>query len=32
MTTINLNADVGESFGRFTVGDDAGMMGIIKAV
>lgn len=31
MTTINLNADVGESFGRFTVGDDAGMMGIIKS-
>ena len=31
MSAINLNADVGESFGRFTVGDDAGMMQIIKS-
>jgi UPF0271 protein len=31
MTTINLNADLGESYGRFTVGDDAGIMKIIRS-
>jgi UPF0271 protein len=31
MTTINLNADMGESYGRFKVGNDAGLMQIIKS-
>ena len=31
MTTINLNADMGESFGRFTVGNDEAIMKIIKS-
>lgn len=31
MTRINLNSDMGESFGRYTVGDDAALMKIIKS-
>ena len=31
MTTINLNADVGESYGRFQVGNDEAMMKHIKS-
>jgi len=31
MTAINLNADVGESYGRFTVGNDEAMMKVIKS-
>lgn len=31
MTAINLNADLGESFGRYTLGDDARLMTIIKS-
>ena len=31
MATNNLNADIGESFSRFTLGDDVGMMGIVKS-
>ena len=29
--TINLNADMGESYGKFTVGNDAALMKIIKS-
>ena len=31
MTTINLNADMGESFGRFKVGNDEDIMKIINS-
>lgn len=31
MTRINLNSDMGESFGRYTIGDDAALMKIIKS-
>ena len=31
MTRINLNADCGESYGRFTVGNDEAMMKVIKS-
>ncbi|HEY5867982.1 MAG TPA: 5-oxoprolinase subunit PxpA, partial [Candidatus Tectomicrobia bacterium] len=31
MKKINLNADLGESFGRYRVGDDAGIMKIVKS-
>lgn len=31
MTTINLNADLGESFGAWTMGDDAAMLQIVKS-
>lgn len=31
MSTINLNADVGESYGHFRVGNDAAMMKVIKS-
>lgn len=31
MTAINLNADLGESFGRYTLGDDTTLMTIIKS-
>jgi UPF0271 protein len=31
VTTINLNADMGESFGRFKVGNDAALMKVIKS-
>src|SRR6185295_1704735 len=31
MATINLNADMGESYGRFTVGNDEAIMKIIKS-
>lgn len=31
MTVINLNADMGESFGRYTVGNDAALIGIVKS-
>lgn len=28
---INLNADLGESYGRYTLGDDAGIMTVVKS-
>ena len=28
---INLNADIGESYGRYTVGDDAGIMRVVRS-
>src|SRR5690349_9726930 len=28
---INMNADVGEGFGRYSIGDDAAMLGIVDA-
>ena len=31
MTTINLNADMGESYGRFTVGNDEAIMKVIDS-
>jgi len=31
MTTINLNADMGESYGRFTVGNDESIMKVIRS-
>lgn len=31
MTQINLNADMGESFGKYKIGDDAALMTIIKS-
>ena len=31
MTQINLNADMGESYGRFEVGNDAGILEVIKS-
>lgn len=31
MTVINLNGDMGESFGRYTVGDDAALIRIVKS-
>ena len=31
MTTINLNADLGESFGHYTIGNDAALMKVIKS-
>ena len=31
MTTINLNADLGESFGAWSMGDDASMLQIVKS-
>ena len=31
MTTIDLNSDVGESFGRWTLGDDAAMFGSVSS-
>ncbi|MGH6740128.1 MAG: LamB/YcsF family protein [Bradyrhizobium sp.] len=31
MTTINMNADMGESYGHFTIGNDAALMKIIKS-
>jgi 5-oxoprolinase (ATP-hydrolysing) subunit A len=31
MTTIDLNADLGESFGRWTLGDDAAMLGVVTS-
>jgi UPF0271 protein len=31
MKKINLNADLGESYGRYTVGDDAGIMKVVKS-
>lgn len=31
MTAINMNADMGESYGRFKVGNDEGLMQIIKS-
>jgi UPF0271 protein len=31
MTTINLNADMGESYGRFKVGNDEAIMKVIKS-
>jgi UPF0271 protein len=31
MTTINLNADMGESFGRFTVGNDEAILKVINS-
>jgi UPF0271 protein len=30
-TTVNINADLGESFGRYTLGDDASLLKIIKS-
>ena len=30
-TTVNINADMGESFGRYTLGDDAKLLKIIKS-
>ncbi|MBD7994505.1 LamB/YcsF family protein [Arthrobacter sp. Sa2CUA1] len=32
MTTIDLNADVGESFGRWSLGDDAAMISAVSSV
>lgn len=32
MTAINLNADLGEGYGRYTVGDDEGVIGIVNSV
>lgn len=32
MATIDLNADVGESFGRWSLGDDAAMIGAVSSV
>ena len=31
MATINLNADMGESYGRFTVGNDEAMLKVVKS-
>ena len=31
MTTIDLNSDVGESFGRWTLGDDQAMFGSVSS-
>src|SRR5688500_4738056 len=31
MTTLNLNGDMGESFGRYTLGDDAGLIKAVKS-
>lgn len=31
MTVVDLNADLGESFGRWSLGDDAGMLGLITS-
>ena len=31
MTTIDLNADLGESFGRWTLGDDEAMLGVVTS-
>jgi UPF0271 protein len=31
MTTMNLNADVGESFGRFQLGNDEAMLKVVKS-
>jgi UPF0271 protein len=31
MTTVDLNADLGESFGRWTLGDDAAMLDVVTS-
>lgn len=31
METVDLNSDVGESFGRWTLGDDAAMLGLVTS-
>ena len=31
MTTINLNADMGESYGRFSVGNDEAILKVIQS-
>ena len=31
MSTIDLNSDLGEGFGRWTLGDDAEMLGIVTS-
>lgn len=31
MTSIDLNADLGESFGRWTLGDDTAMLGVVTS-
>lgn len=31
-TTLNLNADLGESYGRYTVGDDDAVLGLVQSV
>lgn len=31
MTVINLNGDMGESFGRYTIGDDAALIKIVRS-
>ena len=31
LTSVDLNADLGESFGRWTLGDDAGMLALISS-
>jgi UPF0271 protein len=31
MTAINLNGDMGESFGRYRIGDDAGLIEVVKS-
>ena len=31
MTAVDLNADLGESFGRWILGDDAGMLGVVTS-
>ena len=31
MTTIDLNADLGESFGRWTLGDDTAMLDVVTS-
>ncbi|KQU69485.1 LamB/YcsF family protein [Phycicoccus sp. Root101] len=31
MSTIDLNADLGESFGRWTLGDDTAMLGVVTS-
>ena len=31
MTTLNLNGDMGESFGRYTLGDDAALIKAVKS-
>ena len=31
MTVLNLNGDMGESFGRYTLGDDASLIAVVKS-
>ena len=30
MVTVDLNSDVGESFGAWSMGDDAAMLGVVQ--